>query len=106
MNCHKSGGKGEGWFNVAGTVYDSAGTQTLSNVTVKMYTGPNGTGTLKYTVEGDNLGNFFTTNGIDFGAGLYPAVQGTATTHYMATAITQGQCNSCHGVSTARLWTR
>lgn len=106
MNCHKSGGDGEGWFTVAGTAYDSAGTNTYSNVTVKLYTGPNGTGTLKYTIDGDKLGNFYTTNATDFGSGLYPAVQGNNSTKYMSTSIPHGQCNSCHGVSTGKLWTR
>lgn len=106
MNCHKKGGEGEGWFYVAGTVYDSTKTRTYSNTTVKLYTGANGTGTLKYTIDGDQLGNFFTTNAIDFGTGLYPAVQGANVIIYMPTATTNGQCNSCHGVTTDKLWTR
>ena len=35
MNCHKSGGEGEGWFNAAGTVYNEAGTATLKSGTVE-----------------------------------------------------------------------
>jgi hypothetical protein len=104
MNCHKQGGEGEGWFNVAGTVYDSLKTATLPNATVNLYTGPNGTGTLKYTILVDGKGNFYTTNYIDFTGGLYPSVQGTNSTHYMSSTISMGQCNSCHGVSTDKLW--
>lgn len=105
MNCHKSGGEGEGWFNVAGTVYDSSFAHTLGGGTVKLYTGPGGTGTLKYTVQVDTKGNFYTTETIDFGSGLYPAIQGTSNTHYMSATISTGQCNSCHGVSTNKIWT-
>lgn len=106
MNCHRSGGQGEGWFNVAGTVYNATATQNVPNATVYLYTGPNGTGTLKYTVEVDAKGNFFTTEAIDFGTGLYPAIQGNTTTQYMSTSITTGACNSCHtGIATPRLWT-
>ena len=105
MDCHSQGGSGDGWFTVAGTAYNSAKTNIYPNVTVKLYTAINGTGTLKYTVQGDALGNFYTTQTIDFGSGLYPAVQGTAGPKYMSTAITTGRCNSCHGVSTDKMWT-
>ncbi len=73
MTCHKSGGQGEGVFTIAGTVYDSLKTSTLATSTIKLYTQPNGTGTLKYTIQVDGKGNFYTTENIDFGAGLYPA---------------------------------
>lgn len=106
MTCHKQGGSGEGWFNIAGTVYDSLKTATYPNATVNLYTGPNGTGSLKYSINVDGLGNFYTTGNIDFSGGLYPSVQGIGTTKYMSSAITTGQCNSCHGVTNDRLWTK
>lgn len=106
MNCHKSGGQGEGWFNVAGTVYDSAKNNTNPNGRVKLFTGPNGTGSEVATVEVDALGNFYTTQSVSFDGGLYPAVQGKNTTQYMGSAAPSGQCNSCHGVSTDKLWTK
>jgi len=105
MSCHTSGGSGEGWFTVAGTVYDIAKINIYSNTTVNLYTGINGTGTLKYTIAGDALGNFYTTQNIDFGSGLYVSVQGSAAPKHMTTAITNGKCNSCHGVSTDKTWT-
>ena len=105
MNCHKSGGEGEGWFSAAGTVYNAALTASNPNTTVKLYTGPNGTGNLVKIIEGDGLGNFFTTEDIDFGVGLYPAIEGATTTRYMSTTAASGQCNSCHGVSTTKIWT-
>jgi len=105
MSCHKQGGSGEGWFNIAGTVYESTKTSGYPNASVKLYTGPNGTGTLKYTIQVDALGNFYTTDNIDFGSGLYVAVQGNTLTKNMSSAVTAGQCNSCHGVSTDKIWT-
>jgi hypothetical protein len=104
MNCHKSGGKGEGWFNVAGTVYKFGTSNTYPNAIIKLYTGPNATGTLKYTIYGDAKGNFYTTENIDFGSGLYPFVQGTNATNQMISATTSGQCNSCHGVNIDNIW--
>ena len=106
MNCHISGGSGEGWFNVAGTVYDSTKTNTYPNIQIKLYTERNGMGDLVKTVEVDAKGNFFTTEDIDFGQGLYPAAEGNLITKYMHSSITSGACNSCHGVSTDRVWTK
>ncbi|OIO99626.1 MAG: hypothetical protein AUJ98_10580 [Bacteroidetes bacterium CG2_30_33_31] len=105
MTCHVSGGEGQGWFQVAGTCYNSALTNTYANVTVKLYTGPDGTGTLRATIDGDANGNFFTTASVDFTGGLYPAVTGSGATKYMPMAISNGQCNSCHGVSSDKIWT-
>lgn len=105
MNCHKSGGSGEGWFKLAGTVYNEAKTNTFANSIVKLYTQPNGEGTLKYTINGDAKGNFYTTENIDFGNGLYVSVEGT-TASFMVTPVSSGQCNSCHGSSTAKIWTK
>jgi cytochrome c553 len=105
MNCHKSGGQGEGWFNAAGTVYNAAFTNVQPNGTVKLYTGPDGTGTLKYTIEVDAKGNFYTTEDINFGSGLYPSITGTSgDVQYMSTTTTIGACNSCHGVSTNKIF--
>jgi len=105
MSCHKQGGNGEGWFNLAGTIYDDLLTNTYPNATVYLFTGPNGTGTQKYTVQVDAKGNFYTTENIDFEDGLYPAVQGNQTPNYMVSSVSNGQCNSCHGVSTENIWT-
>jgi hypothetical protein len=99
MDCHT------GWFIVAGTVYASNKSSTYPNATVKLYTGPNGTGTLKYTIQVDAKGNFFTTEATNFGTGLYPSVQGNAAATFMQSVITTGQCNSCHNISTDKIWT-
>jgi hypothetical protein len=105
MNCHKSGGSGEGIFNVAGTVYNDLKTGTYANATIKLFTEPNEAGVLKYTIQVDAFGNFFTTENIDFGNGLYPSVKGNSSTKNMVSSITNGQCSSCHGISTDRIWT-
>lgn len=104
MSCHSQGGGGEGWFEIAGTVYDTSYSSIIENATIRLYTGINGTGDLKYTIEGDKKGNFFTTKSVDFGNGLYPVVSGPTISNHMSTPITTGACNSCHGVSTDRIW--
>ncbi len=106
MECHKSGGNGEGWFNIAGTVYDALQTSPFPNTTVKLYSGPNATGNLVAVIEVDGLGNFYTTNNIDFGNGLFVSVIGNQTTENMVSSISSGKCNSCHGVNTDRIWTK
>lgn len=107
MNCHKPGGGEAPVWKIAGTIYNEALTATNSNATVKLYTGPDGTGTLKYTIQVDAIGNFYTSSTIDFTGGLYPSVTGTTTTSSMSSPITSGACNSCHdGVSRSRIWTK
>lgn len=104
LNCHKSGGEGEGCFNVAGSASNSALTSNLTGGTIKLYTGAGGTGTLKYTIQIDNKGNFYTTESIDY-SGLYPAITGpSGATSYMSSSLNTGACNSCHGVSTGKLF--
>lgn len=100
MSCHSSGGKGEGTFTVAGTVYNASGSAVSPNATVKLYTGAGGTGSLVKTIEVDGKGNFYTTNSIDFGTGLYVTVTGkSGSVSTMNTSVTTGQCNSCHNSS-------
>lgn len=105
MSCHKPGGGEAPAWKVAGTVYNEALTAVNPNSTIKLYTGPDGTGTLKYTIQVDRKGNFYTNSTIDFTEGLYPAVTGATATNYMSSSITSGSCNSCHdGVSRSRIW--
>jgi len=105
MNCHKPGGGEAPAWQVAGTVYDQSLITPYPNATVNLYTGPNGTGTLKYTIKVDARGNFYTSGNIDFTGGLYPAVTGSTTTNFMSSSITTGACNSCHNTVTMdRIW--
>lgn len=104
MQCHTSGGEGEGCFSVAGSVSNSNLTAPLTAGTVKLYTGPNGTGTLKHSIQIDSKGNFHTTEAIDY-TGLYAAITGpNGTTNYMGSSLSNGACNSCHGSATAKLY--
>lgn len=105
MNCHKTGGKGEGWFQIAGSVYGSDLIRNNPNGKILLFTQPNGKGELKHTIEVDALGNFYTTKEIDFNSGLYPAHQNqSGNLKFMETTIPNGECQSCHGVSTDRIW--
>lgn len=104
--CHYKGGEGEYDWEVAGTVYNETGTLTKPNTTIKLYTGFYGTGKLKYTIEVDAYGNFYTTKNIRFGSGLFPSIVGDSITKHMSAPITTGSCNSCHGVTTDLLWTK
>ncbi|MFC1619866.1 hypothetical protein ACFL45_07965 [Candidatus Neomarinimicrobiota bacterium] len=96
MSCHVSGGSGEGWFKVAGTVYETDGTTPYPNTTVRLYTGAGSSGELVITVEVDGNGNFYTTEAVDWGTGLYPTVSSDNETRSMAIVATTGACNSCH----------
>ncbi len=107
MQCHKSGGDGEGNFKVAGTVYDSSKTVVYPKTTVKLYTEPLGGGDVIKTIEVDALGNFYTTERVKFKKDVYPSVIGiNGDEKFMGTPITTGSCNSCHGISTSRLWAK
>jgi hypothetical protein len=105
MECHKIGGSVEGWFTVAGTVYDDAKMSIFPNATISLTTGPNGTGNLVSSLEVDKKGNFYTTEPVDFGNGLYATVEGNSGINHMNVKVQSGQCNSCHGNSTDRIWT-
>jgi hypothetical protein len=102
MNCHKKGEGGEGWFTVAGTAYQSNGS-IAPNVIVRLYTQAGGQGELRKTITGDLLGNFFTTDILGFGNGLYPSVEFGNNVVFMNSTISSGACNSCHGVSTEKI---
>lgn len=103
MNCHRSGGSGEGWFQIAGSVYHEDQSTPYPNATIRLYSGPEGSGDLKATVEVDLKGNFYTTESIDFGNGLYAMAEGESESSYMETLLTDGQCNRCHGESAGRI---
>lgn len=106
MTCHIQGGEGEGRFIVAGTVYDKQKANPLPNASIRLYSAANGGGELVATLEADQKGNFFTTEAVDFGTGLYAQVEGSTSKNTMIMPLTSGQCNSCHGISTDRIWTQ
>lgn len=105
MDCHKSGGGGAGWFVVAGSAYDSTQINTYPNSTIQLTTMPNNTGNIASTIEIDSRGNFYSTENIDFGGGLYVSVLGkNGAQQNMNAKITEGACNMCHGNSTNKIW--
>ena len=77
----------------------------ISLVLVGMFSVRDFDGRYGRSINGDAKGNFYTTETIDFGSGLYPVLQGNNSTNKMSSSITTGQCNSCHGVSTDKIWT-
>ncbi|MDA3865299.1 MAG: hypothetical protein PF489_00965 [Salinivirgaceae bacterium] len=105
MNCHVQGEGGEGWFTVAGSLYEKTQTSGYPNGSVKITSEPNASGTTIKTIEVDSKGNFYTTQTIDFGNGLYVSVYGTnGEEKIMMSKINTGSCNSCHGNTTDKIW--
>lgn len=105
MSCHVSKGGGEGWFTAAGSVYKQDLISANPGCTINLYSEPNGAGTLKATLQVDKIGNFYTTETIDWGRGLYPSVKnGTGTEKFMSSKISTGACQSCHGATTDKIW--
>ena len=106
MDCHYSGNNPY-VYTVAGSVYQLNDLNTIyPDATISFYSGPNGTGTLIGSLEVDANGNFYTTEPMDFSAGVYPAIDGTAGEPpiYMGNFITHGECNSCHGSTTLPIY--
>jgi len=100
IECHKSGGEGEGWFTVAGSVYDVSLANLYAGATVKLSTEPLNGGTIVKTIEVDKKGNFYTTENVSFTDGLYVSVTGkTGIVKYMTQKISSGHCNNCHGTN-------
>jgi len=93
MNCHYTEGRGEGWFSTAGTINGN-----YVGATVRLYDnwGP----TPVATIEVDDLGNFYTTEEVDFTNGLNVLItDSNGVSKAMASNIFNGQCNLCHGVT-------
>lgn len=75
MSCHNNSSNeasGEGWWNVAGSVYNSG--SPANNVTVELWTGKKGTGYKILSLVSDKKGNFYTNKIINFNGGCYARV--------------------------------
>lgn len=107
MSCHKKGGKAKSVFTVSGSVLDEARAKIYKNPVIQLYTERKGQGELVATLLGDALGNFYSTENIDFSIGLYPTLIGTdgvaEPIKHMARPIFSGSCNSCHGPKEEKL---
>ena len=105
QSCHAAGGSGEGWFGVAGSVYGEDLTSANPNGTIYLYTGAGGTGNLVATIEVDGKGNFYSTASSIPAGGVYAQIKSASgNTTNMSMLVTSGNCNSCHGESTAKIW--
>jgi len=95
MSCHTD-------FSIAGTVYDFGLENYYPDAKIYFYTEADGGGDLLLTLEVDANGNYYTTDAVEFSAGLYPVLENAAGDHrdYMTNSITNGACSSCHGVTT------
>lgn len=101
LSCHIKGGNGDGVYTLGGTVFKNDKKTKQINGFIKLYSGPNGTGTLMKTIEVDNIGNFFSDANYNFKLPLYPSAEtASGVKKYMSTPLSSGACNSCHGVST------
>ncbi len=107
MSCHKKGGAAKSIFMVSGSVLDEARAKIYKNPVIKLYTERRGQGELVATILGDALGNFYSTENIDFSIGLYPTLVGTEGVaepiKHMSRPIFSGTCNSCHGPKEEKL---
>ena len=98
MGCHQ--------LTVAGSVYSKALIAAFQGATIELTTQPNGAGTVIGTFTTNKSGSFYTSSSINFGTGVYVSVTGSSgTVKHMASTITSGACNSCHGSSTSKIWT-
>ncbi|MBP7496760.1 MAG: hypothetical protein KA792_03755 [Bacteroidales bacterium] len=107
MDCHIKKGKGEGWFTVAGTVYDSTCSIIYPNGFINLCYEK---GNIKSTFarfDVDMKGNFFTTEKINMSKAFYPCVTSpSGNTIFMTSGITTGQCNSCHNHTISRIYSK
>ncbi len=104
QECHVADGPGEVCWAVGGTAYDSLSGAESADVTVQFFKNWEDSSAAVLTLDGDQKGNFYTSQDPGLAAWLYPTVT-TANGHTsrMAQPINTGACNSCHGVSTARI---
>lgn len=106
-SCHRKGGEAKSIFTVSGSVLDEAREKIFKKAVIKLYTERKAMGDLVATIQTDELGNFYSTEPIDFSIGLYPTLYGTPTASepikHMARPIFTGNCNSCHGPKEEKL---
>lgn len=93
MSCHYTEGDGEGWFSLAGTVYaDDKDKFNDAKIILK-----DQQSNLIKVVEVDKLGNFYTTDEINFNKGLKVSIEYSGKVIPMNSSLYVGQCNLCHG---------
>lgn len=101
MSCHNNSSNeasSEGWWNVAGSVY--TGNSPANNVTVELWSEPNGAGFKILTLTSDKKGNFYTNKIINFNGGCYPVVISGSKRKNMISKFMGGMScsnSNCHG---------
>jgi hypothetical protein len=103
LQCHRSGGGGDGIFSVGGTVYIAGSNTGAAEATIRLFPDSGHSGTPVATITSAVTGNFMSESPIDFSNGLFPTVTSSKGTSSMAEPIYTGACNSCHGVSTGKI---
>lgn len=107
-SCHNNNSPSEEspgsdkWWTVSGTIFSSQN-RAQKNAVIELWELPNKQGKLIKRLVSDLKGNFYTNQIVDFNGGCYVTVTVGNTTKYMAPAFTGGSCNSCHGVSSAKI---
>jgi hypothetical protein len=102
MSCHhEAGNEAYGlWWYIAGTAFKDDHHVANSGGTVELWTQPNRNGEHLYTLKIDRSGNFYTQKIINFKRGFYPVlISPNGDIKAMTTQITEGACNSCHGIT-------
>lgn len=105
MTCHNQGGneavREGGWWNIAGSVMNDETGRPLTDGFVELWSGPDRSGTLYYTLEIDANGNFYSEKIIGYNGKCYPAVVNrlTGESESMDDPFYSGGCNQCHGAT-------
>jgi hypothetical protein len=96
LQCHNS-------FRMAGTVWNASGSAGKAGATVRVTSTPDGGGSVLATLTTDATGNFYTSQSVALGSVYVDVAGSSGTRHFMKAALSNGGCNSCHGVSTGRI---
>lgn len=108
MRCHNDGQHeaSEYWWYVGGTVYHDDEPDEKAG-SIELWTEAGRKGTLLHKLQVDHSGNFYTQKIINFKGGFYPVFVSDdgKKVNGMTTKINTGACNSCHGVTEAKIET-
>ena len=105
MSCHNikpsEAYREGGWWRIAGSVANEDGSGPFTNATIELWSEPDRSGVLYYTLQVDAKGNFYTEKIVDYNGTCFPAVVNNETGEYesMNQAYHAGGCNSCHGIT-------
>jgi hypothetical protein len=98
MNCHQAKGPGKGKYTVAGTIYDEE-RKPVPNGRMELWDGKGPAAKLVLAVDGDSLGNFYSTQALPFpNQSLFVSVQSAdgSKRNDMPFPTISGACNQCH----------